>query len=47
MTRLTNGLSKKWENHKAATLLADRLLQLLANPGITDHVWTISDLLLH
>lgn len=55
-TRLTNGFSKKWENLKAALALnfayynLCRVHQTLrvtpaVEAGITDRIWTISDLL--
>jgi transposase-like protein/IS1 family transposase len=56
MTRLTNGFSKKWENHKAAISLQIayynfcRIHQTLRvtpaiEAGITDHLWSIAELL--
>ena len=56
MARLTNGLSKKWENHKAAISLQIAYYNLLRvdqslrvtpamESGITDHLWTIAELL--
>lgn len=56
MTRLTLGFSKKWENHEAALTLYfahynfcrkhSTLKQMPAMAaGLTDHVWTIEDLL--
>jgi len=56
LTRLTNGFSKKWENHWAALCLhfayynlcrIHRSLRVTPamEAGITDHVWEISDLL--
>ncbi len=55
-TRLTNAFSKKWENHWAAVALLVRVLQLLPRSqvaastpamaaGITDHVWSVRELL--
>ena len=55
-TRLTNGFSKKWENHWAAVALwfgfynfvrvhkSLRITPAMA-AGITDHVWTVRELL--
>jgi hypothetical protein len=55
-TRLTNGFSKKWENHWAAVALwftfynfcrvhrSLRVTPAMA-AGIADHVWTITELL--
>ena len=56
LTRLTNGFSKKWENLRAAVALHFayynfcRVHQTLRvtpamEAGLTDHVWTISELL--
>lgn len=56
LTRLTNGFSKKWENHWAALCLYfawynfSRVHQTLRvtpamQAGITDHVWDLSELL--
>ena len=56
MTRLTNGFSKKWENHEAAIALYFAYYNfcwkhstLKMTPamaaGITDHKWTIEELL--
>ena len=56
MTRLTNGFSKKWENHEAALALffaysnfCRRHSTLRCTPamaaGLTDHQWTIEELL--
>lgn len=56
MTRLTNGFSKKWENHWAALCLhfayynfcrVHKSLRVTPamQSGIADHIWTISDLL--
>lgn len=56
MTRLTNGFSKKWENHEAAIALwfafynfCRRHMTLKTTPavasGLTDHQWTIRELL--
>ena len=56
MTRLTNGFSKKWENLKAAYALwfafynfcrVHKTLRVTPamEAGITDHAWTISELL--
>jgi hypothetical protein len=56
LTRLTNGFSKKWENLRAAVALHFayynfcRIHQTLRvtpamEAGLTDHVWTISELL--
>jgi len=56
LTRLTNGFSKKWENHWAALCLhfayynlcrIHRSLRVTPamEAGITDHVWEISELL--
>ena len=56
LTRLTNGFSKKWENHWAALCLhfayynfcrIHRTLRVTPamEAGITDHVWTIEELL--
>jgi hypothetical protein len=56
MTRLTNGFSKKWENLQAAYSLwfayynFCRIHQTLRvtpamESGITDHVWTIAELI--
>ena len=55
-TRLTNGFSKKWENHLAALALYFAFYKLVRihsslrvtpamQAGITDHVWDISELL--
>jgi hypothetical protein len=55
-TRLTNGFSKKWENHWAAVALwfayynfCRRHRSLRVTPamaaGLTDHVWEIGELL--
>jgi IS1 family transposase len=55
-TRLTNGFSKKWENHWAAVVLwytfynfcrmhkSIRMTPAMA-AGISDHVWTVRELL--
>ena len=56
MTRLTNGFSKKWENHGAAMAVYIayynfcRVHQTLRvtpamEAGITNHIWTIQELL--
>jgi len=57
LTRLTNAFSKKWENLKAALALyfvyynfvrihqTLRITPAMAS-GLTDHVWTLSDLIL-
>jgi len=56
MTRLTNGFSKKWENHKAALTLYFAYYNfcwkhgtLKETPamaaGLTDHRWTVEELL--
>ena len=56
MTRLTNGFSKKWENHWAALCLhfvfynfcrVHKSLRVTPamEAGVTDHVWTIAELL--
>ena len=56
MTRLTNGFSKKWGNLKAAYALwfawynfgrIHRTLRMTPamEAGITDHIWTIDELL--
>ena len=56
LTRLTNGFSKKWENHWAALALHFvwyNLVQIhrtirvtpAMEAGITDHIWTIRELL--
>jgi hypothetical protein len=56
LTRLTNGFSKKWENHWAALCLhfayynfcrIHRTIRVTPamQAGITDRVWDISDLL--
>ena len=56
MTRLTNAFSKKWENHKAAYALyfahynfcrvhSSLRVTPAMEAGITDHVWTIKELL--
>jgi hypothetical protein len=56
LTRLTNGFSKKWENHKAAIALHCAYYNfcrihgtLRTTPameaGLTDHVWTIGEML--
>jgi hypothetical protein len=56
VTRLTNGFSKKWENLEAAYALwfayynFCRVYQTLRETpameaGITDHVWTIAELI--
>jgi transposase InsO family protein len=56
LTRLTNGFSKKWENHWAAMCLyfawynfvrVHRTLRVTPamEAGITDRVWTIGELL--
>jgi IS1 family transposase len=56
MTRLTNGFSKKWENHWAALCLhfayynfcrVHKSLRVTPamEAGIADHVWTIAELL--
>ena len=55
-TRLTNGFSKKWENHEAALALwfayynfARKHMTLKETPamasGLADHVWTIRELI--
>ena len=55
-TRLTNGFSKKWENHWAALCLWFAYYnfcrvhsKLRVTPamesGITDHIWTVQELL--
>jgi IS1 family transposase len=55
-TRLTNGFSKKWENHCAAVMLwycwynfGRRHQSLRMTPamaaGIADHIWTVRELL--
>ena len=55
-TRLTNAFSKKWENHRAAVACwfafynvcrvhkTLRVTPAMAS-GITDHVWTVRELL--
>ena len=56
MTRLTNALSRKWKNLKAAYVLwfafynfcrVHRSIRMTPamEAGITDHVWEIPDLL--
>jgi hypothetical protein len=56
MTRLTNGHSKKWENHDAALALYFAYhnfcrvhTTLKTTPavaaGLTDHVWSVAELL--
>ena len=56
LTRLTNGFSKKWENHWAALCLHfgyynfSRIHSTIRvtpamEAGITDHVWDLSELL--
>src|SRR5262249_7138213 len=56
MTRLTNGFSKKWENHEAALALYFAYFNfcwkhstLKTTPavasGLTDHLWTVEELL--
>lgn len=56
LTRLTNGFSKKWENHWAPLCLHFACYNLCRihkslrvtpamEAGITDHVWEISELL--
>lgn len=56
MTRLTNGFSKKWENHEAALALyfsyfnfCRKHSSLQKTPameaGLTDHQWTVEELL--
>jgi hypothetical protein len=56
LTRLTNAFSKKWENLKAAVALhfayynfcrvhSSLRVTPAMEAGITDHVWTISELL--
>ena len=56
MTRLTNAFSKKWENLKAAYALWFAFYNFLrvhqtlrvtpaTEAGITDHVWTIEEML--
>lgn len=58
MTRLTNGFSKKWENHEAALALYFAYFNfcwkhstLKTTPavasGLTDHQWTVEELLTH
>ena len=55
-TRLTNGISKKWENHWAALALYFAFYNFgrihstirvtpAMQAGITDHVWDIAELL--
>jgi hypothetical protein len=55
-TRLTNGFSKKWENHWAAVALlfafynfCRRHQTLRMTPamtaGVTDHIWSVRELL--
>jgi hypothetical protein len=55
-TRLTNGFSKKWENHAAAVMLwyacynlcrIHKSLRLTPamEAGIADHVWDLAELL--
>jgi len=55
-TRLTNGFSKKWENHWAAIVVwfafynfCRRHQGLRMTPamaaGITDHIWSVRELL--
>lgn len=57
LTRLTNGHSKKWENHRAALALYFAYYNLCrvhttlkATPavaaGLTDHTWSVAELLL-
>jgi IS1 family transposase len=56
LTRLTNGFSKKWENHEAALALFFAYynwcrvhMTLKTTPakeaGLTDHVWSVQELL--
>ncbi len=56
LTRLTNAFSKKWENLNAALALhfayynfcrVHKSLRVTPamQPGITDHIWTIAELL--
>ena len=56
LTRLTDGHSKKWENHEAALALyfayynfcrIHRTLRVTPamEAGITDHIWTLRELL--
>jgi transposase InsO family protein len=56
MTRLTNAFSKKWENLEAAYALwfayynwcrihSSLRVTPAMEAGITDHVWTISELI--
>lgn len=58
MTRLTNAFSKKWANHYATMALytahynfcrvhATLRVTPAMEQGITDHVWTIKELLIH
>jgi hypothetical protein len=55
-TRLTNGFSKKWENHWAAVMLwytyynfcrVHKSLRMTPamGAGITDHVWSVEEFL--
>jgi hypothetical protein len=55
-TRLTNGFSKKWENHNAALALYFAYYNFVRihstirvtpamEAGITDHVWTMGEML--
>ena len=56
LTRLTNGFSKKWENHEAALALwfvyynfCRVHMTLKTTPavaaGLTEHVWSVAELL--
>ena len=56
MTRLTNAFSKKWMNHKAAYALyfahynfcrihSSLRVTPAMEAGVTDHVWSLADLL--
>jgi transposase-like protein/IS1 family transposase len=56
MTRLTNGFSKKWDNHEAALSLFFAYYNFCrvhstikttpaAEAGLTDHVWSVQELL--
>ena len=56
MTRLTNGFSKKWENHEAALALFFAYYNFCrvhstikttpaVKAGLTDHVWSVKELL--
>jgi transposase-like protein/IS1 family transposase len=58
MTRLTNGFSKKWENHHAHLALHFAYYNFVRvhstlrvtpamEAGITDHIWTLAELLRH